>query len=105
MCYNFYSRGVYGYMVSNNNNNNKSNKVKIFVILLVLLIVLCGGFFIYRYFFYSTDFNIEVDDSKLYPNFDKSITEYVVYTDKDQIKINCYTSFGWANIWRWLFFN
>ena len=74
---------------NNNNNNNKSNKVKIFVILLVLLIVLCGGFFIYRYFFYSTDFNIEVDDSKLYPNFDKSITEYVVYTDKDQIKINC----------------
>ncbi len=65
-------------------------------ILLVIMVLILGsiGFGIYSYEKYSKSSNIktlEVESGKIYPSYNKDVSNYSIYTDKDEITINCNT--------------
>ena len=67
------------------------------IILLVIMILILGsiGFGIYSYTKYSKSSSIEtleVESGKIYPSYNKDVSNYSIYTDKDEITINCNTN-------------
>ena len=72
-------------------DENVKEKKKIPVLPILGILLLIGG--IVGIFFFRGDkeekFNLKVEDSKLYPKFSEDIEEYILYTNKDEIKVVC----------------
>ncbi len=71
-------------------NTNKKSKKPIIVGIAIAIIIVIGvlGFLLFKNN-KTEEFNLEIEDSKIYPNFSENTVEYVVYTNKKQIKVNC----------------
>ena len=68
---------------------------KIIVVIIIVLLFILMGLGVYSYFNFAKNVsinNINVSSGKLYPVFSSDVTEYTVYTDLDEVTINCDSS-------------
>ena len=81
------------------NNSDRKFKKMFFIILLISLLFFCG-FGIYSYYKFSQQITvntISVSKGKLYPEFSTDVNEYQLYTDLDEITINCELNRGYVD--------
>ena len=68
---------------------NKKSKKTIIIGIIIIIVIGLLGFLLFRNSKTDGKFDLEIEDTKMYPNFSENTVEYVVYTNKKQIKINC----------------